>query len=121
MTTFDVEVVLKGRDFAVRQPVTVPHGAPETWNETAVYDVLVETLRAIDRVQNPDAPRDRAVVLTGFSWIVEPEADKVVIAIEIPMGAGVAGPFSIPQEKLDKLISNVIKMARQANSPTIVH
>jgi len=121
MTTFDVEVVLKGRDFAVRQPVTIPYGAPDTWDEAAVYDVLVETLRAIDRVQNPDAPRDRAVVLTGFSWIVKPEADKVVIAIEIPMGAAIAGPFAIAQEKLDALITNVIRMERQTATATRVH
>jgi len=121
MTTFDVEVVLKGRDFAVRETVVLPHGEPETWDEAVVYDVLVETLRAIDRVQNPKAPRDRAVVLTGFSWIVEPEGDRVVIAIEIPMGAGVAGPFAMPQAKLDALITNVIRMERQNATSTMIH
>jgi hypothetical protein len=121
MTTFDVEVVLKGRDFAVREAVVLPHGAPETWDEAAVYDVLVETLRAIGRVQDPKAPRDRPVVLTGFSWIVEPEGDKVVIAIEIPSGAGVAGPFAIAQARLDALITNVIRMERQNATGTVVH
>jgi hypothetical protein len=38
MTKFDVEVVLKGSDSAVREAVTVEHGAPSTWDEGAVYD-----------------------------------------------------------------------------------
>ena len=122
MTTFNVEVVLKGRDFAVTEPVSVPHGAAATWNEAAVYDVLVETLRAIDRAQNPKAPRDRAVVLTGFSWIVEPSGEgQVILAIEIPMGAAVAGPFDTAQARLESLISSVVHLERQKASPSVVH
>jgi predicted phosphatase len=121
MTTFNVEVVLKGRDYAVTEAVVLPHGEPATWDEAVVYDMLVETLRAIDRVQNPGAPRDRGVVLTGFSWIVEPEADKVVLAIEIPMGAAIAGPFAVPQARLDALIHAVIRAERQRISPSVVH
>ena len=121
MTSFPVEVVLKGRDFAVTETVVVPHGAPATWDEAAVYDVLVETLRAIGRVQDPKTPRDRAVVLTGFSWIVEPEGERVVIAIEIPMGAAVAGPFEVEQAKLDGLIGRVIQFERMKSAPTVVH
>ena len=34
-------------------------------------------------------------MLTGFSWIVEPLGDDVVLAMEIPMGAAVAGPFHV--------------------------
>lgn len=122
MTTFNVEVILKGRDFAVTEAVSVPHGAAASWNEAAVYDVLVETLRAMDRVANPKAPRDRAVVLTGFSWIVEPSGEgQVIIAIEIPMGAAVAGPFDIPQPALDRLITSVVRMEREKASPSVVH
>src|SRR5260221_473534 len=79
--TFNVEVVLKGRDFAVTEAISVPHGEPSTWTEAAVYDVLVEVLRTIDRVQNPGNETDRMVVLRGFSWIVEPIEDEVVIAM----------------------------------------
>ena len=121
MTTFNVEVILKGRDFAVTETLVVPHGAASSWNEGAVYDVLVEVLRAIDRVQNPDAPRDRAVTLTGFSWIVEPADGQVVVAIEIPMGAAVAGPFQASQTALEALISNVVRLERQKASPSVVH
>ena len=122
MTSFDVEVVLKNRDFAVTETVVVPHGAPATWDEGAVYDVLTEVLRAIDRAQNPEAPRDRAVILTGFSWIVEPNGHEVILAIEIPMGAAVAGPFATSQLALESLITKVVKAERYKTAPpTVVH
>lgn len=121
MTSFSVEVVLKGRDFAVTETAVVPHGAPATWNEDAVRDVLVETLRAMERAQNPKAPRDRPVILTGFSWIVEPEQDRVVLAIEMPMGAAVAGPFDVPQAQLDALITSVLRLERLHIAPPTVH
>jgi hypothetical protein len=111
---FNVEVVLKGRDFAVTEAVSVAHGEPASWNEAAVRDVLVEILRAIERAQNPDAPSDRAVALRGFSWIVEPSMDGVVLAVEIPMGAAVAGPFAISQAKLDALFSGVLRAQPRA-------
>jgi hypothetical protein len=118
---FSVEVVLKGRDFAVTESVVVPHGEPATWDDDAVHDVLAEILRAIDRAQDPDTAADRVVVLQGFSWIVEPSDDKVVIAIEIPMGAAVAGPFAIGQAELDARITRVLRNERQFLAPTTVH
>jgi hypothetical protein len=124
MTSFEVEIVLKGRDAAVSSKVTVPHGAPASWDESAVYDALVEILRAIDRVQHPSAPADKSVTLTGFSWIVEPHGalgKEVVLALEIPMGAAVAGPFSIDQARLDALIGNVLRLERHKASPTTIH
>jgi hypothetical protein len=119
--TFDVEVVLKGRDFAVTKPVSVAHGEPSSWGDEAVRDVLVEILRAIGRVENPDASADRTVVLHGFSWIVEPAEKASVIAIEIPMGAAVAGPFAIGPAELDAMISRVLRAERQTLAPRTVH
>jgi len=43
----------------------------------------------------------------------------VVIAIEIPSGAAVAGPFDIPQPALDRLISSVL--ASSSPNKTVVH
>ena len=115
---FPVEVVLKGRDFAVTESLVVDRGDPASWDDEAVRDVLVEILRAIDRAQNPSSAADRAVVLQGFSWIVEPTAEGgVVVAIEIPMGAAVAGPFAIDQAELDARISRVIRAERGHLSP----
>jgi len=118
--TFDVQVVLKGRDFAVTQSATVRHGDPGSWDDVAVRDVLIEILRTIWRVDNPETADDRSVVLRGFSWIVEPVADDVVIAIEIPMGAAVAGPFAIGRDELDAMVARVLRAAaRPASAPTV--
>jgi hypothetical protein len=118
---FPVEVVLKGRDFAVTEMATVESTGPDAWDDTVVRDVLVAILRAIDRAQNPDTTADRVVVLQGFSWIVEPIDGKVVIAIEIPMGAAVAGPFAIGQPELDGMITRVLRSERQLFGPQTVH
>lgn len=110
---FDVEIVLRERDYAVTERVVVP-GTPAgtgPWTDQDVEQVLKEILLAIDRVKNPDA-RSRFVALRGFSWIVEPVKDGVVIAIEIQSGAAVAGPFAIEQPVLDRMISRVLAAAR---------
>ena len=120
-TTFNVEIVLKGRDFAVTEPLSVAHGAPATWDDAAVRDVLVAILRAIARAENPQLGPDYLVALRGFSWIVEPIDGQVVIAIEIPMGAAVAGPFDIGQADLDAMIGRVLRAERPATPAPTVH
>jgi hypothetical protein len=116
--TFDVEIVLRDRDHAVTEHVQHDGNDVPLWTEADVESVLKEMLLAIDRLKNP-GPQDRYVALRGFSWIVEPTAGGVVIAIEIPSGAAVAGPFAIAQAKLDAMIGHVLADAR-ADSP-IVH
>jgi hypothetical protein len=119
--TFNVEVVLKGHDYAMTHECSVAHGAPATWDDGAVRDVLVEMLRAIDRAQNPETDVDRPVTLLGFSWIVEPSEGQVIIAIEIPMGAAVAGPFAIDQSELDARITRVLRAERYPGGTPTVH
>lgn len=114
--TFDIEIVLRERDYAVTE--TVRHASlPSAWTELDVELVLKEILLAIDRVKNPGT-RDRYVALRGFSWIVEPSEGGVVIALEIPTGAAVAGPFDIDQARLDRMITRVIAAARPT-SPVV--
>ena len=108
MTTYTVEVVLRDRDFAVSEVVNTAT-PPRDWTELQVEDVLRGILRTIDRAQNPESAEERPVVLRGFSWIVEPAEGGVVIAIEIPMGAAVAGPFDADQRALDALIISALK------------
>ena len=106
---FDVEIVLREQNVATTQ--RLEHGIePVSWSERDVEAVLKQILLAIDRAKNP-AGASRFVALRGFSWIVEPVGDKVVIAIEIPMGAAVAGPFAIEQTRLDALIRRVVAAA----------
>lgn len=108
--TFDVEIVLREQNYAVTERLE-HHTPAAAWSEQDVEIVLKEILLAIDRAKNPGAT-DRYVALRGFSWIVEPTAEGVVIAIEIPMGAAVAGPFDIAQPRLDALITQVLAAAR---------
>jgi hypothetical protein len=116
--TFAVEIVLKGRDFATTETGVV-EAEPPAWTDERVREVLVEILRAIGRAEDKKSPADRTVVLQGFSWIVEPHGDGVVIAIEIPMGAAVAGPFNIGQAELDAMIARVLRAERQGYNETV--
>lgn len=113
---FDVEIVLREQNVATTQRLT--HAvAPAAWREQDVETILKEILLAIDRAKHPTAGAAH-VALRGFSWIVEPLDDQVVIAIEIPMGAAVAGPFAIDQERLDALIRRVL-VAAASPGPTV--
>jgi len=113
---FDVEIVLRERDYAVTERLEYAT-EPEAWREPDVEAVLKQILLAIDRAGNP-AAGPRFVALRGFSWIVEPMGEQVVIAIEIPMGAAVAGPFAIDQRHLDTMIRRVIAASARP-APTV--
>ncbi len=115
---FDIEIVLRDRDQAVAERLEHHGNDVSAWTELDVQEVLKAMLLAIDRAKNP-GPQDRFVTLRGFSWIVEPAPGGVVIAIEIPTGAAVAGPFAIPQTKLDALITRVLAVATP--SRPVVH
>jgi hypothetical protein len=61
-------------------------------------------LRAMDRLKRPGMA-DRSISLRGLSWIVNPyEGGGVVIAIEIVMGAAIAGPIEIDKAALEAKI-----------------
>lgn len=115
---FDIEIVLRDRDSAIVERLEHDGNDVPAWTEVDVHEVLKSMLLAIDRAKNP-ASEQRYVALRGFSWIVEPTEGGVVIALEIPTGAAVAGPFDIPQGRLDSLITRVLAAARP--SPTVVH
>jgi hypothetical protein len=116
--TFNVEILLKGRDTAVNDSLQIPQ---TVWDDEAVRAMLVEVLAAISRAENTATSGNRVVLLQGFSWIVEPLKDQVVLAIEIPMGAAVAGPFAVGQAELDAMITRVLRAERQTLAPTTIH
>ena len=116
--TYDIEIVLRETNYAVTERIEHDGNHPADWNELDVESVLKSMLLAIDRAKNPDARR-RHVALRGFSWIVEPTPEGVVIAIEIPSGAAVAGPFAIPQPALDGMIGRILATA--APGRPVVH
>jgi hypothetical protein len=60
------------------------------------------------------------VSLRGFSWIVNPyDEGGVVIALELSLGAIVAGPFNIAERDLSVLIQNAIDADAKAFSRAI--
>jgi hypothetical protein len=109
--TFDVEVVLRDRIEATAERVFHGGNNPGDWTEADVEAVLKSILLAIGRAKDP-AQGSRPIALRGFSWIVEPTPEGPVIAIEIPMGAAVAGPFDLAPARLEALITRVVGASR---------
>ena len=106
--TVPVDVWLRGNDFATTEKIEDIAGEPRAWTDADVRAVLEGMLRAMDRSKNPGEP-DRPIALRGLSWIVNRFDDGgVVIAIEITLGAAVAGPFDIEQPALEAMIGRVL-------------
>jgi hypothetical protein len=116
---FDVDIWLRGDNHAVTETIAPVEGEPRTWSDGDVEAVLTGMLRAIDRAKHPDASVDRPVALRGFSWIVNPYENGVVIALELTLGAVVAGPFDIPERELTAKITRV--MTAQRAAPRTIH
>jgi hypothetical protein len=98
---------------------------PQRWTDEDVTAVLVGMLRTLERAKNPDADENRRVALRGFSWIVNPyEGGGVVIALELMLGAVIAGPFDIAERDLSAMIQRVVAAERAAMPNTgssVVH
>ena len=117
---FPVEIWLRGDNHATTQTIAPVPREPRAWSDADVVAVLEGMLRALERAKHPDAAADRPVALRGFSWIVSPfETGGVVIALELTLGAVVAGPFDIPERELTASIDRVIRAQRA--EPKTVH
>jgi hypothetical protein len=118
--TIQVDVWLRGTDFATTDNIDGIGTDPAVWTDADVRAVLAGMLKALDRAKNP-GQIDRAISLRGLSWIVNPfEEGGVVIAIEITLGAAIAGPFAIEKDTLESMIGRVMN-APPPPSSTIVH
>src|SRR5262245_16950309 len=118
----EIEVWLRGNDFATTDVVEVPVPDATAWTDADVGVVLKELLRSIDRAKNPEAERDRPVALRGFSWIVSPfEGGGHTIAVEIQIGASAAGPFHLAQSQLEAMITRVVAGDRAGAASPSVH
>jgi hypothetical protein len=116
---FSVDIWLRGDNHATTAVIAPVSREPRAWTDADVVTVLEEMLRTLDRAKNPDADPDRPVALRGFSWIVNPfESGGVVIALELTLGAIVAGPFDISESELSARIHRVVA-AQRATSETI--
>jgi len=110
---FSVDIWLRGDNHATSAIISsVPH-EPRAWSDADVALVLEGMLRALERAKHPQAEADRPVSLRGFSWIVSPfETGGVVIALELTLGAVVAGPFDLAEGDLSARIERVIGVKR---------
>ena len=92
----EIEVWLRGNDFATTDVVDLPLGPARGWTDNDVRVVL----------------KDRPVALRGFSWIVSPLDEGFTIAVEIQLGAAAAGPFDVDQAELEATITRVVAAER---------
>jgi len=114
-----VDIWLRGTDFATTETIENIASPPSAWSDADVRQLLEGMLRAMDRRKRP-GEEDRTIALRGFSWIVNPFQDGgVVIAIEMTLGAAIAGPFDIDQRALETIVTRVI--AASAPQSTTVH
>src|SRR5262245_40783529 len=118
--TVNVDIWLRGQDFARTAPIEDVANEPRDWTDEDVKAVLVGMLRVMHRLKNPGGADPPHIALRGLSWIVNPYDDGgVVIAIEITMGAAIAGPFDIEKSALEAMIKRVIARAGTPSSSAI--
>ena len=114
---FEVDIWLRGDNHATTEKMAPVPREPRAWTDADVTAILEAMLRAIERAKDPAAPPDRPVSLRGFSWIVSPfETGGVVIALELSIGAVVAGPFDIAEAQLTSTIARVMDAPRLVSS-----
>src|SRR4029079_11964250 len=102
--TVPVDIWLRGTQHATTATIEDIARPPSAWSDEDVRRVLEGMLRAMDRMKRPGAD-DRPIALRGLSWIVNPyEEGGVVIAIEITLGAAIAGPFEVDKARLESMI-----------------
>jgi hypothetical protein len=114
-----VDIWLRGSDFATTRQIEGVTRAPGDWVDDDVRLVLEGMLRAMDRCKRP-GEADRDITLRGLSWIVNTyEEGGVLIAIEITLGAAIAGPFDLEKAQLEAMITRVLASAPAAGSATV--
>ncbi len=107
---FKVDIWLRGDNHATTEQLTLVSREPEAWTDEDVVLVLRAMLRALLCAKDPTEDVDRNIQLRGFSWIVNSyDSGGVVIAIELTLGAVVAGPFDIGNNKLTAMIQRAIE------------
>jgi hypothetical protein len=119
--TVSVDIWLRGQDDATTRPIAGTFRDPSAWTDDDVRSVLEGMLIEMHRLKHPQ-DAEHPVALRGLSWIVNPYEDGgVVIALEITMGAAIAGPFDIEQGALEQMIRRVLTQARPQPGSATVH
>jgi hypothetical protein len=108
-----IDVWLRGDIHATTHAVPGVAREPRAWTDEDVTHLLVAMLRTMRQASDPATGVDEPIALRGFSWIVNPfEAGGVVVAIEMSLGAAVAGPFDVAERDLNEKIQRVMEAAR---------
>jgi hypothetical protein len=113
----DVDVWVRGhQDATTRRIEGVPENA-SLWTDADVKALLEQMLLALERAKNPkgDVPE---ISLRGFSWIVSPGEQGVLVHLEMQMGTASAGPFAIDEARLTEMIARVMGGPKPS---TLVH
>ena len=117
--TVSVDVWLRGQDFATTKDIHGVVREPRAWTDDDVRTVLHGMLLEMHRLKHP-GEAETSIALRGLSWIVNPYEDGgVLIAIEITMGAAIAGPFDIDQAALESMIARVLNHPMLPQSASI--
>jgi hypothetical protein len=120
-----LDIWLRGENQATSHVISVVSREPQRWTDDDVTAVLAGMLCALEQAKNPQADETRRVAMRGFSWIVNPfEGGGVVIALELSLGAVIAGPFDIAERDLNAMIARVMAAERAAvpnAGSTVVH
>ncbi len=118
--TVPVDIWLRGENTATTRTIEGLVREPSAWTDEDVRTMLEGMLLEMHRLKHP-ADQDRPIALRGLSWIVNPYEDGggVVVAIEITLGAAIAGPLAIDKGMLEAMIARVLAQARTPPSTTI--
>jgi hypothetical protein len=117
--TVSVDVWLRGTEHATTKTIEGVSREPAAWTDDDVRLVLEGMLRVMAQLKQP-GEEPRTIALRGLSWIVNSyDEGGVVIAIEITMGAAIAGPFQIDKAQLEAMITRVMAPPIPPSSTTV--
>ena len=116
--TVPVDIWLRGQHVATSASFSGVAREPKAWTDDDVQVVLEGMLHTMHRLKHPKDASVPPIALRGLSWIVNAyEEGGVVIAIEIAMGAAIAGPFDIERDTLEAMIGRVLE--RPSSPPSL--
>jgi len=116
-----VDIWLRGDHTATTRHIDGIARGPAAWVDADVKAMLEGMLLEMHRLKHPDDDQ-RTIALRGLSWIVNPYEDGgVVVAIEISLGAAIAGPIDIDKATLEQMITRVLAEARAGGVMPTVH
>ena len=117
--TVSVDIWLRGTEHATTTTIEGLSREPPAWTDDDVRFVLEGMLRVMAQLKQPGKV-PQTIALRGLSWIVNAyDEGGVVIAIEITLGAAIAGPFAIDKAALEAMITRVMAPPIAPTSTTV--